>query len=84
MNKNVKSWNFVKEIHHYFEICGPMKCSLLGSSVHGIFQARILEWVASRGVFPTQRSNLSLLHFLHWQADSLPLVPPGKPLKYTE
>jgi len=23
-----------------------MDCSLLGSSVHGIFQARILEWVA--------------------------------------
>ena len=30
----------------------PMDCSLPGSSVHGIFQARILEWVAisfSRG-----------------------------------
>ena len=27
-------------------ICDPMACSLLGSSVHGIFQARILEWVA--------------------------------------
>ena len=25
---------------------GPMDCSLLGSSVHGIFQARIPEWVA--------------------------------------
>ena len=24
----------------------PMDCSLLGSSLHGIFQARILEWVA--------------------------------------
>ena len=33
-------------------LCDPMDCSLLGSSVHGIFQARILEWVAisfSRG-----------------------------------
>ena len=33
-------------------LCGPMDCSLLGSSVHGIFQIRILEWVAisfSRG-----------------------------------
>ena len=28
-------------------ICDPMDCSLLGSSdVHGIFQARILEWIA--------------------------------------
>ena len=24
----------------------PMDCSLLGSSVHGIFQARVLEWDA--------------------------------------
>ena len=33
-------------------LCGPMDCSLSGSSVHGIFQARVLEWIAisfSRG-----------------------------------
>ena len=32
--------------------CSPMDCSLPGSSVHGILQTRILEWVAmpsSRG-----------------------------------
>ena len=36
----------------YLTVCDPMGCSLPGSSVHGIFQARILEWVAmlfSRG-----------------------------------
>ena len=35
-------------------LCNPMDCSLSGSSVHGIFQARILEWVAifSSGDFP--------------------------------
>ena len=27
-------------------LCDPMDCSLLGPSVHGIFQARVLEWVA--------------------------------------
>ena len=27
-------------------LCDTMDCSLPGSSVHGIFQARILEWVA--------------------------------------
>ena len=27
-------------------VCEPMDCSLPGSSVHGIFQARVLEWVA--------------------------------------
>ena len=32
-----------------------------------------------QGIFPTQGSNLILLHLLHWQADSQPLAPPGKP-----
>ena len=33
-------------------LCNPMDCSLQGSSLHGILQARILEWIAypfSRG-----------------------------------
>ena len=50
----------------------PMDCSTPGSSVQGILQARILEWVAmpsSRGIVPTQGSNPRLLH---WQAVSLP------------
>ena len=36
-------------------LCDPMDCSLLGSSVQGILQARILGWVAisfSRGDLP--------------------------------
>ena len=28
-------------------LCNPMDCSLPGSSVHGIFQTRVLEWVAT-------------------------------------
>ncbi|KAM7248055.1 hypothetical protein CapIbe_000094, partial [Capra ibex] len=27
-------------------LCDPMDCSLPGSSVHGIFQAIVLEWIA--------------------------------------
>ena len=58
--------------------CNPIDCNLPGSSVYGISQARILEWVAFppfllQGIFPTQGSNLHLLQLLHWQADSLPL-----------
>ena len=33
-------------------LCDPIDCSLPGSSIHGIFQARVLEWIAisfSRG-----------------------------------
>ena len=59
-------------------LCDSMDHSLPGSSVHGILQARILEWVV-QGIFPTQGSNLYLLHLLHRQAGSLPLAPPGKP-----
>ena len=32
-----------------------------------------------QGIFLTQGSNLCLLCLLHWQANSLPLMPPGKP-----
>ena len=46
-------------------LCDPMDCSLPCSSVHGILQARKLEWVAMpvkilQGIFPTQGSNLNL------------------------
>ena len=60
-------------------LCDRMECSPPGSSVHGISQARILEWAAisySRGIFPTQGSNPCLLH---WQVDSLPLSHQGSP-----
>ena len=52
----------------------PMDCSLPGSSVHGIFQASVLEWDAItfstgvgyhsliQGIFQTQGSNLGVLH----------------------
>ena len=46
-------------------LCDPVDCSLPASSVHGILQARILQWVAnsfSRGIFPTQGSNPGLPH----------------------
>ena len=48
-------------------LCDPMVYSLSGSSAHGIFQARILAWVAIssfRGIFPTQGLNLHLLRLL--------------------
>ena len=35
-----------------------------------------------QGIFPIQGSNLCLLCLQHWQAGTLPLVPPEKPLTY--
>ena len=46
-------------------LCDPMDCSLPCSSIHGIFQARVLEWVAiafSRGSSrPRDRTPVSLI-----------------------
>ena len=36
-------------------LCNSMDCSLSGSSVHGIFQARVLEWIA---IFFSQEGSL--------------------------
>ena len=54
-------------------LCSPMDCSLPGSSVHRIFQARVLEWVAisfSRGSSqPRDRtwvSHIAGRHFTIW------------------
>ena len=58
-------------------LCDPMDYSSSGSSVHGILQARILEWVAmpsSRGS-PQPRDQTQVYHV----AGSLPSKPPGKP-----
>ena len=59
-------------------LCHPLDCSPPGSSVHGISQARILEWVAcpSPGDLPDPGIEPCLLHL---QADSLPSEPQGKP-----
>ena len=62
-------------------LCDPMDCSLPGSCVSGILQARILEWCvipSSRG--SSQPSDGTRL--LPWEEDFLPLAPPGKRLQY--
>ena len=60
-------------------LCGPVDCILPGSSIHGILQARILEWVAisfSMGSsWPRDRTEVS--HIAGRLA--LPSEPPGKP-----
>ena len=43
----------------------PTLCDPMDYTVHGILQARILEWIAFtllQGIFPTQGSNQGLLH----------------------
>ena len=57
-------------------LCNPMDCSLPGSSVHGILQVRVLEWVS---ISFKKGSSWSNPHLLHWQVDSLPLSHQGSP-----
>ena len=63
-------------------LCDPLDCSLPSISVHGIFQARILEWVAiskSRG--SSQPRDQTLIFCVPaLQADSLPNEQLGKTL----
>ena len=61
-------------------LCYPMDCSLPGSSVHGISQARVLEWVAisfSKGSFqPRDQTLISCLAGRFFTTES-----PGKPIR---
>ena len=57
-----------------------MDCSPLGFSVQGDSPDKntgVGCHFLLQGIFPTQGSNQSLLHLLHWQAGSLQLVPPA-------
>ena len=97
-SKNTRSWALiyterwwkVKLVDHFegesqlcLTLCNPMDYRSPGSSVHGVSQARILEWVAvpssgkiPQGIFLTQGLKQ---HLLLWQADSLPLSHLGSP-----
>ena len=54
-------------------LCDPMDCSLPDSSVHGIFQARILEWVA-----------ISSPRASSWPRDQTWIFKPGSPVLHAD
>ena len=66
-------------------LCKSKECSLSGFSVHGIFQAGILEQVVisySRGSsWFRDQTRISYI-YLHCQMDSLPLAPPEMPTQF--
>ena len=82
----MKSWSFVSRWCSVIQLCltlfGPLDCSPAGSSVHEIFLARVLEWVAiifSRGSsWPRDWTRTSCIFsigrwILYWN----PLGSPG-------
>ena len=74
MNIGVHAAAAAKSLQSCPTLCDPIDSSPLGSSVPGILQARILEWVA----FPFSR-DLPQPRSPALKADSLPAEPPGKP-----
>ena len=98
------------ELHEHFKycvcsvtkscptLCDPVDCSLPGSSVHGILQARILEWIAifsSRGYSRLRDQTLIsevfcisrqiLYHWTPWEAFQMPGRPiHRKQLRYSK
>ena len=72
-----------KSLQSHSTLCDHLDYSLLDSSVHGMDSPGKSTGVGCyallQGIFPTHGLSPHLLSLLHWQADSLPLVPPGKP-----
>ena len=74
----------IASLQSYLTLCDPVDCSLPGyvcpldspGKNPGVGRHALLQ-----GIFLTQESNLCLLCLLCWRADSLPLVPPGKPFR---
>ena len=74
-----KVWFHAKSLQSCLTLCNLMDRSLPGSSFHEDSPGKDTEVVCHvilQGIFPTQGSNLCLLHLLYWQADFLPLAPP--------
>ena len=65
-------------------LCDLVDCSPPGPAVHGDSSGKntgVGFHALLQGVFPTEGSNPHLVCLLHWQGHSLPLMPPGKPIR---
>jgi len=71
-----------KLLQLYSTLSNPMDCSLPGSSVYGILQARVLEWIAisssRRSLWPRDWTCISCISCVGRRV-SLSLAPLGKP-----
>ena len=64
-------WVHAKSLPSCLTLCNPVDHSPPGSSVHGILQGRILEWVAMPSSSRGSSRPVNQISLLHWQAGSL-------------
>ena len=66
----METYEKMKSLSRVSLFCNPVDCNLPGSSVHGIFQARVLEWVAisfSRSSLTQDQTRVSrIVDFTVW------------------
>ena len=82
----VRLWCVCCVLNHFSQSCLTLRP--YGLTVAGQFplwdspgrNTRVGCHALLQGIFPTQGLNPCLLSLLHWQAGSLPLGPPGKPV----
>ena len=70
-------------LFRHVQLCDLIDCSPTGSSIHTIFQAKILEWIAissSRGIFLTLGLNPCLLQVSYMADRFFTTEPPGSPI----
>ena len=70
--RNIRHEHMCSVTQPCLTLCNPVDCNPKGSSVHGVFQARILEWVAmpfSKG--SSWLRDLTCTSCVSWHADSL-------------
>ena len=79
-SKTIVSMGHDVQVQSHPALCDPMDCSLLGSSVHGIFQARIMEWVAISYSRNLPNPGIEPASPLALAGRSLPLPHLGSPI----
>ena len=77
-NTDAPAGVLAKSLLSCLTLCNPVDCSPPVSPRDSPGRDTGVGCRDLQGIFPTQGLNLCLLHFPHWQAGSLPLLPPGK------
>ena len=76
--KSLQSYLTLRDLKHYIACQAPLS---MGFSRQEYWRGLPFPL---QGIFPTQGLILHLLSLLHWWMGSLPLAPPGKPIRTAE